>query len=635
MRSSIESRKRSLRTANYNVALVPAADVPIDLSGHPCRDNPGSTNTSSELAYEKLTQAVDSVLGCTFCLPVHLGRGAEMAIASMISPGEEVLCNEVYLTGQWSIRQHGGNLCSLLDTEDTKFSGNLDLDLLANRLSTRDPAYVQVTAPLSLLSKSGGAPVSLGNLHAVRSLIDRLSPDTPLILDASRIFENAAWIKLKEQGHNDRPLVEIVREIASVADIVFLSGRKDLGAPAGGLIAFRDESFLSQLGEFVEIFEGSARTGGLLPAEINEMASGLKSVVESNTVMVGVQRLEGLAHYLIDEGVPVASWGAGALYLDARKWLPGIPVVEHPAQTLVNALYLYAGIRAIGTPATRQSEEQIIRLCVSEEALEYLRWILPRLVPLLYPLKSGFRGSVGGGDGVFLDALEPVCEQEWCLQPHFQEPDLHITCRSGFSNSAWPQLESVLRKVLELKPAHRLVPAQRERGAQRLLAEIARLHQPPYIIESTDQVIQRLVGYFEEKNLLSPSSISRRIYVVNETELDEAVETKNNGDVIALDVGPMESWVPGQRPGHFFQDNERIDIIWSCDLIADNTGGGFVAFKADTSLYRVLQDEMLFSVGSLHDGGLPGTAMLRLAWLLDEATWLSVARRHHPRIAWI
>ena len=139
MRSSIESRKRSLRTANYNVALVPAADVPIDLSGHPCRDNPGSTNTSSELAYEKLTQAVDSVLGCTFCLPVHLGRGAEMAIASMISPGEEVLCNEVYLTGQWSIRQHGGNLCSLLDTEDTKFSGNLDLDLLANRLSTRDP----------------------------------------------------------------------------------------------------------------------------------------------------------------------------------------------------------------------------------------------------------------------------------------------------------------------------------------------------------------------------------------------------------------------------------------------------------------------------------------------------------------
>ena len=620
MRSSIESRDRSLRTANYNVALVPAADVPIDLSGHPCRNRPDDTNTSSEFAYEKLTQAVDTVLGCTFCLPVHLGRGAEMAIASMINPGGEVLCNEVYVTGQWSIQQHGGDLCSLLDKENTKFSGNLDLDLLATRLRSGDPAYVQVTAPLSLLSKSGGAPVSLGNLHAVRSLIDHLSPDTPLILDASRIFENAAWVKLKEQGHNDRPLVEIVREIASVADIVFLSGRKDLGAPAGGLIAFRDESFLSQLGEFVEIFEGSARTGGLLPEEINEMASGLMSVVESNTVMVDVRRLEDLAHHLIDEGVPVASWGAGALYLDARKWLPGVPLAEHPAQTLVNALYLYTGSRGIGTPATSQSAEQIIRLCVSEEVLEYLRRILPRLVPLLYPLKTGFRGLVGGGDGVFLDALEPVCEQDWYLQPHFQEPDFQITCSSGFSNSAWPQLESVLRKVLELKPAHQLIPAQRERGAQRLLAEIARLHQPPYTIESTDQVIQRLAGYFKKKGLLSPSSISRRIVVVNETELDEAVETKNNGDVIALDVGPMESWAPGQRPGHFFGDDERIDIIWSCDLVAADAGCGFVAFKADTSLYRVLQDEMLFSVGSLHDGGLSGTAMLHLSQILGNST---------------
>ena len=142
MRSSIESRERSLRTAKYNVALVPAADVPIDLSGHPCRNRPDDTNTSSELAYEKLTQAVDTVLGCTFCLPVHLGRGAEMAIASMINPGEEVLCNEVYVTGQWSIQQHGGDLCSLLDNENTKFSGNLDLDLLATRLRSRDPLKV-------------------------------------------------------------------------------------------------------------------------------------------------------------------------------------------------------------------------------------------------------------------------------------------------------------------------------------------------------------------------------------------------------------------------------------------------------------------------------------------------------------
>ena len=160
-----------------------------------------------------------------------------------------------------------------------------------------------------------------------------------------------------------------------------------------------------------------------------------------------------------------------------------------------------------------------------------------------------------------------------------------------------------------------LVPAHRERGPQRLLMEIARLHEPPLMIETKDLVVQRLTTYFRRQPLFRSSSITLTMHVVTRLELGEALKKKLDGDVIALDLGRIDSWQSGQSPGSVLK--HKVDIIWACDPLSDQAGGGFLAFRPNSSLYQVLRDVMLFSVGSIHDGGLSGVAMTQLASALE------------------
>ncbi|HIA13915.1 MAG TPA: hypothetical protein EYN74_03345 [Nitrospirales bacterium] len=105
------------------------------------------------------------------------------------------------------------------------------------------------------------------------------------------------------------------------------------------------------------------------------------------------------------------------------------------------------------------------------------------------------------------------------------------------------------------------------------------------------------------------------MHVVTRLELGEALKKKLDGDVIALDLGRIDSWQSGQSPGSVLK--HKVDIIWACDPLSDQAGGGFLAFRPNSSLYQVLRDVMLFSVGSIHDGGLSGVAMTQLASALE------------------
>ena len=65
----------------------------------------------------------------------------------------------------------------------------------------------------------------MANLRAVRELTRRQR--VPFYLDACRFAENAYFIKLREEGHADRTVESIAREVVSLADGATFIAKKE------------------------------------------------------------------------------------------------------------------------------------------------------------------------------------------------------------------------------------------------------------------------------------------------------------------------------------------------------------------------------------------------------------------------
>ncbi len=613
MPSLFERRWKALSLAGFNAALVAAADVPLDLSTDVAPAVRPRVESPRAVAHEGLGAAVSSVLGCRHWLPVHLGRGAESVIAAQVQPGQTVLCNEVYVTGTWSIERNGGHL-QPLPAAVGGLGGDLDVSALAAALATSDVALVWLTAPRALLTSAGGRPVSLGNLTAVRKALDRAAPGVPLVLDGSRLVENAVWIRRLEPAHQGRAIADLLRDQAACADILFLSGRKDLGARHGGILVAHDSGLMAPLAATAQLLEGRSDSGGLSAIELADLAAGLRAVQDGGETERGVEALDELARQLVEEGVPVASWGSGALYLDAARWLPGVPRDRCPAQTLVNALYLHAGMRTIGTPATNLSGQQLVRLSVRPGTAGYLATVLGELKLILRDWRWGFRRVADRGP--FLDELEPAAHDAWRALLPGSKPPARNEIGFGFANPAWPVLEQALRARLELDERARVLPAAPERGPQRLLSEAALRLRPALEVVTGDPLLQRLAAFWRRNTPGQPSGSSQTLHAVTWDELAGVARKRRAGDLIAVDLGPLTSWPESTGPAL----QRSIDVLWASDPAAPRVGGGFLTFAADGPLYRAVRDTMLFAVGSIHDGGMSQSSMIELAAAVSAAT---------------
>jgi len=199
-------------------------------------------------------------------------------------------------------------------------------------------------------NSGGGQPVSLANLRAVREVCDRFGK--PLFLDACRFAENAWFIKTREPGQADRTVKSIVREIASLADGMTMSAKKDGLANIGGWLACNDDALADQCRNLLILTEGFPTYGGLAGRDLEAIAQGLREVVEDDYLRYRITSTAYLGEALVDAGIPcVQPFGGHAVYLDARSLLPHIPPLAYPGQALAVELYRAGGIRGceIGT----------------------------------------------------------------------------------------------------------------------------------------------------------------------------------------------------------------------------------------------------------------------------------------------
>ena len=143
--------------------------------------------------------------------------------------------NYHFTTTRAHVELAGGKVLELITDEGLNttsrepFKGNMDLDKLRAAIAQHGEriAFVRMEATTNLI---GGQPFSMDNLRGVKEIAS--AHNIPLVFDGSLISENAYLIKQREPAYRDCSIGEIIREMMSHVDIVYLSGRKSTACAA-------------------------------------------------------------------------------------------------------------------------------------------------------------------------------------------------------------------------------------------------------------------------------------------------------------------------------------------------------------------------------------------------------------------
>lgn len=404
----IDDRLKAIKKAGFNSFCLDTSNIFLDMltdSGV----NAMSTNQLSAMmvaddayagsqSFIKLQKSVKDFFGTKLLLPVHQGRAAEHIISrAFVKPGDIVPMNFHFTTTRAQIELAGGRVEELVIDEAFKiksqhpFKGNMDIKKLEDciaRVGVQKIPFIRMEVTTNL---TGGQPVSLENLRAVKKVADK--HHLPLVIDACLIAENAYFIKQREPEFKDSSISEIIHQISKLADIIYFSGRK-LSASRGGGITLNRLDLFNQMKEFIPLFEGFFTYGGISVREIESMAVGLKEFTDETVISQMPQFIDHCVKELDSFGIPVVTpGGALGFHLDAKAFLPHIPQHQYPAGALVAALFIISGVRGMerGTismdrdPDTGQeiiSQLELVRLAVPRRVftLSQLTFLNDRLI---------------------------------------------------------------------------------------------------------------------------------------------------------------------------------------------------------------------------------------------------------------
>jgi tryptophanase len=387
-------RQALLAAAGHNLFNLHSDDVLIDLltdSGTGAMSaeqwagiQRGDESYAGSPSWYRFLDAVTELWPFRHVIPTHQGRAAEKILFSVIGgPGKVIPSNTHFDTTRANVEFTGAEAVDLVIPEGRSpstihpFKGNMDTDALDALIRERGAEHVPVVFVTITNNSGGGQPVSLANLRAVRAVCDRYG--IPLFLDACRFAENAWFIKQREDGQADAAVPDIVREVASLADGMTMSGKKDALANIGGWLALNDDRWAEQCRNLLILTEGFVTYGGLAGRDLEAMAAGLREVVQEDYLRYRIRSTAYLGEALVEAGVPVVQpIGGHAVYLDAAALLPHIPPLEYPGQALACALYREGGIRGceIGTVMFGLHPDG----SESASAMELVRLAIPRRV---------------------------------------------------------------------------------------------------------------------------------------------------------------------------------------------------------------------------------------------------------------
>ncbi len=358
-----EHRERALEAAHHNIFLVDAEDCSIDLltdSGTGAMSTQqwaammlGDESYAGSRSWKKFEAAVHEITGIEYVFPTHQGRAAEGILAQCIlSPGDIIPNNSHFDTTRANIEFVGAVALNLPCPEafetgvPAPFKGNMDVEALRRSIAEHGAEKIPFVMITVTNNTGGGQPVSMANIREVHQVLSE--HEIPLIIDACRFAENAYFIRQREPGYENTPLLEIAQEMFSYADGATMSCKKDGLANIGGFLICRNEEWAERFRNLLIIREGFPTYGGLAGRDLEAIAVGLFEALDFDYQVYRHATIEYMVERLDRLEIPMVQPAGGhAVFLDARKMLPHVPPLQYPGVGIVNALFIEGGVRAV------------------------------------------------------------------------------------------------------------------------------------------------------------------------------------------------------------------------------------------------------------------------------------------------
>jgi tryptophanase len=126
--------------------------------------------------------------------------------------------------------------------------------------------------------------------------------------------------------------------------------------------------------------EGFPTYGGLAGRDLEAIAQGLDEVLDEHYLQYRIRSVEYLGERLVSAGVPILRPPGGhAIYLNAKSFLPHVPVEHYPGQSLVVELFRLGGIRSVEIGSVMFGKYDSARRLIPA-GMELVRLAIPRRV---------------------------------------------------------------------------------------------------------------------------------------------------------------------------------------------------------------------------------------------------------------
>jgi len=358
-----QEREKLLEAAHYNLFLLPADEVLIDLltdSGTGAMSTnqwagimKGDESYAGSKSFERFFSSVHEIFGYWHVIPTHQGRAAERILFSvMCTKGDIVPNNTHFDTTRANVEFVGAEAVDLPIAEARcpgtyhPFKGNMDVSALESLIKKHGKERIPLVMLTVTNNSGGGQPVSMENARRVSEVCR--SHGIPLYFDACRFAENAWFIKQREKGYETKTPKEIAQEMFRLGDGCTMSAKKDGMANIGGFLCTNDDALAQQETNLLILTEGYPTYGGLAGRDLEAIAIGVQEALEEDYLRYRIASTAYLGNHIASKGVPIVQPPGGhAIYIDARAFLPHIPPEQFPGVALAAELYLEGGIRSV------------------------------------------------------------------------------------------------------------------------------------------------------------------------------------------------------------------------------------------------------------------------------------------------